>query len=258
MTSKESPVLADPPGECCVQGSVKHFGEPSGETITIAGIQTYISKPPVKGSHQEKVILYLADVFGPFYPNAQLLQDYYASHGFLVLGIDYFFGDPVHLHLDEAGFDFSAWVAKSKQRAKGAFPKWLKEVREIYGTDTKYSAVGYCFGAPFALELAATDDIVAAACGHPASLTEDHFRNITKPLLLSCAETDPYFPKESRRRAEDILEEVKATYHVQIFSGVLHGFATRGDPQVESSRWAKEKSAQGIIQWFLRFSGSGK
>ena len=49
-------------------------------------------------------------------------------------------------------------------------------------------------------------------------------------------ETDKTFPKESRRRAEDILEEVKATYHVQIFSGVTHGFGTRGDPEVENSR----------------------
>ena len=85
MTSTtQSPVLAGPPGDCCLQG-VKHFGEPSGETITIAGIQTYISKPPPTkegtGSHDKKIILYFADVFGPFYINAQLLQDYYASHG---------------------------------------------------------------------------------------------------------------------------------------------------------------------------------
>jgi hypothetical protein len=80
MTSTESQVLAGPPGECCIQG-VKHFGEPSGETITIAGIETYISKPSDKGN--SKIILYFADVFGPFYLNAQLLQDYYASHGSL-------------------------------------------------------------------------------------------------------------------------------------------------------------------------------
>ena len=49
-------------------------------------------------------------------------------------------------------------------------------------------------------------------------------------------ETDKTFPKESRRRAEDILEEIKATYHVQLFSGVSHGFGTRGDPEVENSR----------------------
>jgi len=255
MASTQSPVLAGPPGDCCLKG-VKHFGDPTGETITIAGVQTYISKPPpAKDSlHDKKIILYLADVFGPFYINAQLLQDYYASHGFTVLGLDYFFGDPIHLHTNEEGFDRTAWIAKSMQRAKEAFPKWIKEVRDIYGANAKYSAVGYCFGGPFALELATTNDVVAAAFAHPAFLNEDHFKQITKPLLLSCAETDHTFPKESRRRAEDILEEVKATYHVQIFSGVAHGFGTRGDPEVENSRWAKEKSAQGILEWFIRFS----
>ena len=49
-------------------------------------------------------------------------------------------------------------------------------------------------------------------------------------------ETDRAFPKESRRHAEDKLEEIKATYHVQNFLGVSHGFATRGDPEVENSR----------------------
>ncbi|KAF8798403.1 alpha/beta-hydrolase [Phlegmacium glaucopus] len=257
MASTESPVLAGPPGECCIQG-VKHSGEPTGKTITIADVQTYISEPPAKSASSQdkkKIILYFADVYGPFYINAQLLQDYYASHGFIVLGIDYFFGDPVHLHLEE-GFDRKAWMSKYRERAKEVVPKWIKAVRDIYGTDAKYCAVGYCFGGPFALEVATTDDVVAAAFAHPASLNEDHFRKLTKPLLLSCAETDFTFPAESRRRAEDILAEVKATYHVQIFSGVSHGFGTRGDPNVENSRWAKEKSAQGIIEWFVRFSES--
>ena len=86
MASAQSPVLAGPPGDCCVKG-VKHFGEPSGETITIGGIQTYLSKPlqPKDSSHEKKIILYFADVFGPFYINAQLLQDYYASHGLSLL-----------------------------------------------------------------------------------------------------------------------------------------------------------------------------
>ena len=164
----QSQVLAGPPGDCCLKG-VKHFGNPSGEIITIAGIQTYISKPPPPpakledGSSSEqledkkKIILFLADVYGPFFINAQLLQNYYASQGlftisihpipfllfgfsrlgFTVLGIDYFFGDPMHLHTEE-GFNRDAYLAMSLQRAKNAFPAWLKEVREIYGIRYHY------------------------------------------------------------------------------------------------------------------------
>jgi dienelactone hydrolase len=48
------------------------------------------------------------------------------------------------------------------------------------------------------------------------------------------AEIDNAFPSESRRRAVDILIERKATFHLQLFSGVAHGFATRGDIDIEN------------------------
>jgi len=83
MASTETPVLAGSPGDCCIKG-VRHSGEPAGKTITIADVQTYISEPPAKSAgsqDKKKIILYFADVFGPFYINAQLLQDYYASYG---------------------------------------------------------------------------------------------------------------------------------------------------------------------------------
>jgi dienelactone hydrolase len=47
--------------------------------------------------------------------------------------------------------------------------------------------------------------------------------------LCFASETDTTFGLESRRRAEDIMLAAKATYHFQVFSGVSHGFASRGD-----------------------------
>ena len=79
-TSTESPVLAGPPGDCCVQG-VKHTGVPVGRVETIAGVETYISDPPAKTAGPTKVILFFADVYGPLFNNARLLQDYSASNG---------------------------------------------------------------------------------------------------------------------------------------------------------------------------------
>ena len=48
---------------------------------------------------------------------------------------------------------------------------------------------------------------------------------------MSCAETDHTFPLESRRRAEDILAQRKSQYHIQVFSGVSHAFASKGNLQ---------------------------
>ena len=79
-TSTESPVLAGPPGDCCVQG-VKHNGVSVGRVETIAGVETYISDPPANTVGPTKVVLFFADVYGPLFENARLLQDYFASHG---------------------------------------------------------------------------------------------------------------------------------------------------------------------------------
>jgi hypothetical protein len=89
------------------------------------------------------------------------------------------------------------------------------------------------------------------------------------------SEDDFLFPLTSRRRAEDILFAKKASYHIQVFSGVEHGFAVRGNPEVENERtyhdfylcldllnrlkyslvgWAMEESARGIVNWFNRFT----
>jgi len=253
--STTSPTLAGPPGDCCFTG-FKHVGTPIGKTIDIAGVPTYITEPTTKQSEGQpkKVVLFFPDIHGPFFLNNQLIQDYFAGSGFVVLGIDYFFGDPLHLRLDEPNFDRQAWMAKAKEKAADAVPRWLKAVREKFGADSKYCAVGYCFGAPYVMDLAGTDDIVAAAFAHPAFLTEDQFTNIKKPLFLSCAETDHTFLLESRRRAEDLLVAAKAQYYIQVFSGVVHSFAVRGNPDVENERWAKEESARGIIRWFTRFT----
>ncbi|KAF5390821.1 hypothetical protein D9757_004572 [Collybiopsis confluens] len=65
--------------------------------------------------------------------------------------------------------------------------------------------------------------------------------------------TDHTFPLPSRRIAEDILVERKRQYYFQVFSGVTHGFASRGDPNIPDERWGREQSAQGISGWFHRF-----
>jgi dienelactone hydrolase len=50
-----------------------------------------------------------------------------------------------------------------------------------------------------------------------------------EPLFLSCAEVDHTFDTPSRRRALEILQTEKKPYQLQLFSGVQHGFALRGD-----------------------------
>ncbi|KIJ66635.1 hypothetical protein HYDPIDRAFT_26966 [Hydnomerulius pinastri MD-312] len=244
--------------------TVQHSGTALGRSETIAGVQTYISEPKDAGA-QRNVLLYFSDVFSPFYINNQLIQDYFASHGFTVLGLDYFLGDRLDTLQKEPGFSRDAWRDKSLKQAQEHTPKWVEAVKQKYGTtNVNYFAVGYCFGAPYVFALANDPNfnLAAGAVAHPSGifdrttnvLKEEVIKNCIAPMLFSCAEIDPAFPTNARRQTEDILVNKKALYHFQIFSGVSHGFAVRCDPSVEVQRWAKEESARGVLQWFKRFS----
>ncbi|KZT43708.1 alpha/beta-hydrolase [Sistotremastrum suecicum HHB10207 ss-3] len=252
MASNE--ILASPPGDCCLK-VVKHTGTPTGSTVSIGGLQTYISNPPDAFNNRgQKIVLFFPDVYGPFFVNNSLLIDYFASHGYLVVAPDYFEGDPIHVARERPDFVISEWIGPKMEFAKKAIPGWVNAVKEEYGTPTsKYGTTGYCFGAPFVMEYLTKDWVQAGAFAHPAFLDENHFRVITQPLLLSCAESDFTFSAEARRKAEDILQSKKAIYYLQIFSGVEHGFALRGNMDNENERWAKEGSAKSIVEWWNRF-----
>lgn len=158
------------------------------------------------------------------------------------------------------GFDHAAWRTKHWDFACENVPKWTLAVKEKFdgqtaGKQTRYACTGYCFGAPFVCNLLGGeagengDPVVSAgAFAHPTVLKEEHFMGIKsesgiyprceaantkhqiEPLLLSCAENDKAFPTESRRKAIDILQKEQKVYNLQLFSGVSHGFAVKGDP----------------------------
>ena len=115
---------------------------------------------------------------------------------------------------------------------------------------TYIAASRYCFGAPYVCDALANGTVTAGAFAHPAFLKEHHFSNLKKPLFLSCAEADFTFNTRSRNRAVDIMIEGKKDFQVQLFPGIEHGFALRGNPDNAYERYTKEQSLKGIAEWF--------
>lgn len=77
-SSTMAPVV-NSPRECCIK-TVEHSGTAGGTTEIIAGVPTYVSRPQSQGESR-KIVLFFADVYGPFFLNSLLLMDYWASHG---------------------------------------------------------------------------------------------------------------------------------------------------------------------------------
>ncbi|KAJ3508391.1 hypothetical protein NLJ89_g5778 [Agrocybe chaxingu] len=177
-----SPLLAGLPGEDCVKTHL-HEGNPVGEVVPLGGMDTYVSVPRRDSPGPKKIFIFFSDIYGPLYQNTKLIQDQIAANGYTVLGPDYFFGDPIYLHDNEPDFDMVAWFNNKTALARAATPLWLEAVKQKYGVngkDVKYTVSGYCFGAPYALDVAATDDVVAASFAHPSRVTEEQFQKVKR------------------------------------------------------------------------------
>ncbi|GJC89294.1 protein AIM2 [Colletotrichum liriopes] len=249
--TRQARISCPAPGPCCWTGTL-HEGSPRGDVEDILDAPTYIVRPsdvkhsPPANGH---VVLYFPDVWG-LSVNARCIMDGFASAGYTALGMDYFRGDPISKYRNSKndplppGFDHAAWRTKHSTFASETVPKWTAAVKERFGAElkaetgkeTRFACVGYCFGAPYVCNLLAGvggdgEPVVSAgAFAHPTALKEEHFTGLKKPLLLSCAENDQAFPAESRRKAVDVLQREGKVYHLQLFQGVGHGFAVKGDP----------------------------
>jgi dienelactone hydrolase len=70
---------------------------------------------------------------------------------------------------------------------------------------------------------------------------------------ISSEEIDDIFTRELRHQSEDILVKTQQPYQINLFSGVSHGFAVRGDLTVPQNRFAKEQAFLQALAWFDRF-----
>ncbi|KFX87337.1 hypothetical protein V490_08338 [Pseudogymnoascus sp. VKM F-3557] len=256
-------MASNPPGKCCTVG-VKHQGEPSGthSTIDNGSIDVYIAKPadPKPG----KAILFVTDVMG-ISQNANLLADQYAANGYYTLIPDLFNKDSLSNPWRPENFDLMEWI---KHGMKGDNPHSVPYVDAIVAKALDYlveqgykeiGAVGYCFGAKYVVRYMSEEKgahIKVAYMAHPSFVDEAELEAAKGPISISAAETDTIFPVKMRHRSEEILAASKNPYQINLFSGVSHGFAVRGDPSVAPEKFAKERAFEQAVQWFNFHLGS--
>lgn len=66
-------------------------------------------------------------------------------------------------------------------------------------------------------------------------------------------EIDEIFTKDLRYQTEAKLTELKATYQINLFGGVEHGFSVRGDMKDPKQKFAKEEAFRNALVWFNQY-----
>ncbi|KAK3381151.1 dienelactone hydrolase [Podospora didyma] len=247
-------MASNPPARCCTLG-VKHDGEATGKDTKIAGkYDAYVAVPPQDNAHNGVGILILPDVLG-IWQNSKLIADQFAANGYTAILVDLFNGDALTLNRP-ANFDFPAWLSKgstgdnphTKETVDPIVVDSLKALKTEYNLK-KIGAVGYCFGAKYVVRHY-KDGIDVGYIAHPSFVEEEELGAITGPLSISAAETDAIFPAEKRHKSEEILKTVGQPYQINLYSGVVHGFAVRCDVSKKHEKFAKEQAFLQAVTWF--------
>ncbi|KAF3030959.1 acyl-CoA/sterol acyltransferase [Penicillium rubens] len=216
-------------------------------------LEVYISRPERSTKHS---ILLLTDVIGHRFINAQLIADQLAANGYLVVMPDLFHGDPVPLNNRPASFDLMTWLkgppGHLPDRVEPVVRAILTEMKTKMGCE-RVGAIGYCFGAKYAVRLLQPGFCDVAYVAHPSFVDAEELQAIKGPLSIAAAETDSIFPASKRHESEDILAKTGQPYQINLFSGVEHGFAVRADITQPTIRFAKESAFLQAVAWFDQY-----
>ncbi|PFH50997.1 hypothetical protein AMATHDRAFT_75197 [Amanita thiersii Skay4041] len=239
----------------CVKG-VRHEGTPSGKWEKIGGIDCYVATPTVDYP-KNKVILYLADIFGIQLNNAQLLCDDFANNGFKVVAPDYFNGDfaPADAMSPGSTWDLMQWFPNhGPQQTRPVLDAVINALKE-QGVSS-FGATGYCFGGRYVFDLAFDHVIDVSVVSHPSLLQVpadlEKYKQVAKaPLLINSCTVDTQFPLEAQAKADELLKDKFAPgYKREYFDGCTHGFAVRGDLSDPKVKAGKEGAFKSAVEWF--------
>lgn len=209
-------------------------------------MNTYVS-----GKESDKIVVILTDIYGNKYNNVLWVADQFAKAGYYTLIPDILKGDDCEF----GKTDLAKWLPNhGSEVTRPVVESFLEKLTN--SIDTKFiGLVGYCFGAKYVIQqLTESTKVTVGAVAHPSFVTIDEVAEISKPILISAAETDGIFTEELRKQTEEKLKENKARYQIDLFSGVSHGFAVRGDPKDPVVTYAQEKALFDQIHWFNTFS----
>lgn len=240
-------MASNPPSACCAQTNF-HEGTPLGTHQEVFGVDTYIV------GESSNILVILTDIFGHRYNNVLLVADAISKSGYKVLIPDILNGDPL-----KPGDDFQPWLPKHTPEITAPIvDNFLKRVKEEL-KPTFLGGIGYCFGAKFAVQnLSINGYLDAAAVAHPSFVSMEEVKAIKRPIIISAAETDQVFAPELRHQTEDELAKLEGVrYQVDLFSGVTHGFALRGDIKNPIVRYAKEKVLADQLAFFKSVQALG-
>ena len=189
---------------------------------------------------------------------ARTRPEQFAAEGFAALALDYHGGGRVLDDPEERAARMNTIGTDTDllRRLGAAGLAALLEQPEV--DRSRVAAVGYCFGAVVAMELArAGTDLRAVVGFHPGllSLRPEDSRHITGQVLMCVGADDPLVPPEDRTFFEEEMRAAGVAWQLHVYGGVKHRFtdpgaARAGSPAMEYHPDASRRAWRSMLDVF--------
>jgi dienelactone hydrolase len=122
----------------------------------------------------------------------------------------------------------------------------------------RISAIGYCFGGTFALELARSGAALTSVVAFHAGLATtrpDDARQIKAKILACIGADDPLVPPDERLAFEREMRAAGVDWCLNVYGGAVHGFANPlagrlGNPAVQYHEPSHRRSWRAMLDLF--------
>ncbi|KAL2256929.1 hypothetical protein VTK26DRAFT_912 [Humicola hyalothermophila] len=259
----------------CLQG-VEWAAEPQGREDSVDTCHGNKQYYYVTGTNPDVGIMVIHDLLGWTFPNTRLLADYYAAEvGATVYVPDFFGGEVLPRALVTSGaFDalgLPSFLRRNPKTARG--PEMASFARFLRGRHRRLGAIGFCYGGwgvfhvgqAMACVHSARDDsdallplVDCISTAHPSLLEMEEMRRVGVPVQILAPERDVAFTEELKAFALAEIPKLSVPFDYQIFPGLEHGFAVRGDPEVENEVRGMERAKRAAVAWFREWLVHGE
>ncbi|KAH8586909.1 Alpha/Beta hydrolase protein [Bisporella sp. PMI_857] len=237
--------------ECCVKG-FQWDGTPVGTAGKLGNNDAYIT-----GSNDDIAIMAIHDAFGWTFENTRLLADHYAREiGATVYVPDFFGGEilPADILRDFSRFgelDMKGFMARnSKANRESEILSCARVLRPRY---KRVGVIGFCFGGWGVFRLGAKSHVPplvdCISTAHPSALEKSEIKNVGVPVQIIAPEFDMAFTPELKEFANRVIPTLGVPYDYQLFPGVEHAFATRGNPNSKKEQKAMVRAKNCAVSW---------
>lgn len=146
-----------------------------------------------------------------------------------------------------SGAAIGPWIIKHREAV--IMPLIQKFLRYIRSEHKKVGAVGFCWGARYAILLTYADAdpyVDCAVANHPSFLSmPSEIEKIAKPVAIEVGDSDSIFGQKDIEQTREIFQK-KKDCEIEVYEDQVHGFTIRGDLSIEKDKKAKEKAAQRV------------